>query len=135
MCIRNRKWRKVASCGREQLSYWRGDVTVICGQNTISMLLGNTAYCVKTRSKICRIIRIQELSSYSDGRPFDHNRHGPKSGGLLCPFPWEDLGPHLTQCGLDRVLLRTQWHLDLANRLATIQRCRQTGQTGQRPVA
>ena len=25
-------------------------------------------------------------------------RHGPKRGGLLCPFRGE-LGPHLTQCG------------------------------------
>jgi len=28
----------------------------------------------------------QELSSCRDGRPFGHNRYGPKSGGLLCPF-------------------------------------------------
>jgi len=38
----------------------------------------------------------QELSSCSDGRPFGHNRHVPKSGGLLYPFPWEELGPHNT---------------------------------------
>jgi len=25
-------------------------------------------------------------------------------GGLLCPFPWGELGPHLTQCGLGRSL-------------------------------
>jgi len=26
-------------------------------------------------------------------QPFDHNRHGPKSrAGLLCLFPWGDLG-------------------------------------------
>jgi len=43
---------------------------------------------------------LQELSSSWDGRPFGHNRHGPKSGGLLCPFPLKELGPHLTQCGL-----------------------------------
>jgi len=43
---------------------------------------------------------LQELSSCWDGRPFGHNRHGPKSGdGLL----W-GLGPHLTQCGLGRNL-------------------------------
>jgi len=35
----------------------------------------------------------QELSSSWDGRPFGHNRHGPKRGGLLCPFPWGQLGP------------------------------------------
>ena len=38
----------------------------------------------------------QELSSCWDGRPFGHNRHGPK---LL----W-GLGPHLTQCGLGQGL-------------------------------
>jgi len=27
-----------------------------------------------------------------DGRPFGHNRHWPKSGGLLCPFPWGGAG-------------------------------------------
>jgi len=36
----------------------------------------------------------QELSSCWDGRPFGHNRHEPKSGGLLCAFPWRELGPH-----------------------------------------
>jgi len=28
----------------------------------------------------------QDLSSCWDGRPFVHNRHGSKSGGLLCLF-------------------------------------------------
>jgi len=52
-----------------------------------------------------KTITIQELSSCWDGRPFGHNRHGPKSGGLLCPFPWgRELGPHLTQCRLGQAL-------------------------------
>ena len=29
---------------------------------------------------------------------------GPKSGGLLCPFPWGELGLHLTQCSLGQGL-------------------------------
>jgi len=29
------------------------------------------------------------ISSSWDGRPFGHNRHGPKSRALLCPF-WGD---------------------------------------------
>ena len=37
----------------------------------------------------------------------DHNRHGPKRGGLLCPFLAGQLGPRLIQCGLGRGLLRT----------------------------
>ena len=36
-----------------------------------------------------------------------HNRHGPKRGGLLCPFCGQ-LGPRLTQCGLGRGLLPYQ---------------------------
>ena len=36
-------------------------------------------------------------------RPFGHNRHGSKLGGL-CPF-WEgELGLHVTHCGLGRGL-------------------------------
>ena len=56
---------------------------------------------------------------------------GRKVEGLLCPFLWGELGPHLTQCGLGRAYLRTKWHLDPPNRLATIrQRYRQTDRTG-----
>jgi len=58
-----------------------------------------------------------------------------KRGGLLCPFPWRQLGPHLTQCGLADTYLRTKWHLDPSNRLATIhQRYRQTGIVSYRIV-
>ena len=32
-------------------------------------------------------------------QPFGHNRHGPKIEGL-CPFREEEVGPHLTQCGM-----------------------------------
>ena len=46
------------------------------------------------------LVSEQELSSCWDGRSFGHNSHGPKSGGLLCPFLWGELGPHLTQCRL-----------------------------------
>jgi len=44
----------------------------------------------------------QELSSSWDGRPFGHNRHGPKLGA--CPFLGGYLGPHPTQCRLGRSL-------------------------------
>jgi len=43
------------------------------------------------------------LRSCRDGRPFGHNRRGPKIGGL-CPFWQGQLGPHVTQCGLGRGL-------------------------------
>jgi len=44
----------------------------------------------------------------------------------------EELDPHLTQCGQCRAYLRSKFHLDPSNRLATIhQRHRQTAKTGQ----
>jgi len=51
--------------------------------------------------------------------------------GLLCPFPWGELGPHLTQCRPGRGLPPYQVaSCDPSNRLATIhQRHRQTRQT------
>jgi len=50
------------------------------------------------------IFILQDFSGCWDGRPFDHNRHGQKSGRLLCPYPWGELDPYLTQCGVDRGL-------------------------------
>jgi len=41
---------------------------------------------------------LQELSSCWDGRPFGHNRHGPKSTGLLCPFRGRAGSPCNTMC-------------------------------------
>jgi len=48
-------------------------------------------------------IQKQEPSSCRDGRPFGHNRHGPKSGEAVSLSVGE-LSPHLTQCGLGRGL-------------------------------
>jgi len=56
-------------------------------------------------------------------------------GGLLCPFPWGKMGPHLTECRLGRGIhpYQVARHLDLSNRFATIwQRYRQDSGTGQR---
>ena len=40
-----------------------------------------------------------------------------------------ELGPHLTQCCWTEAYLRTKWHLDPSNHLATIHQChRQKGQ-------
>jgi len=60
-------------------------------------------------------------------QPFDHNGHGPKTGGGLCPlFGEEELGSHLTQCAHGRGLPACKFHLDPSNHLATIhQRYRQ----------
>jgi len=49
-----------------------------------------------------------------------HNRHGPKGGGVLCPFCGA-LGTRLLQCGLRGGLyFRTKWRLHSSSRLATI---------------
>jgi len=56
---------------------------------------------------------VQVLSSSWDGRPFGHNRHGPKIGGCA---PFGRLGPHLTQHGQDRGLPSYQvasWSIQL----------------------
>ena len=42
----------------------------------------------------------QVLSSSWDGRPFGHNRHGPKIGD--CASFWGELDPHVMQCGMGR---------------------------------
>jgi len=47
-----------------------------------------------------RMAAYPQMDVVRDGWPFGHNRHGPKSGGLLCPFSWGELGSHLTQCHL-----------------------------------
>ena len=51
--------------------------------------------CISQRRTV-----LQELSSSWDGRPFGHNRHGPKIGGVSL-FLGGGAGPHLTQCRLD----------------------------------
>jgi len=45
----------------------------------------------------------------------------------LCPFRRGELGPHLTQCRIDRGLPHTKWHLDPCSRLATIDVGRKSG--------
>ena len=59
---------------------------------------------------------------------------GRKVGGLLCPFPWR-LGPFLHNVVWAEAYLRTKWHFDPSNRLATIhQRFRQTNRTDNGPI-
>ena len=49
-----------------------------------------------------------------------HNRHGPKGGGVLCPFRGA-LGTRLIQRGLRGGLyFRTKWRLHPSSRLAAI---------------
>jgi len=47
------------------------------------------------------------------------DQSGPKSGGLLCLFPWGSWVPPNT-VALASAYLRTKWHLDPSNRLVTI---------------
>jgi len=42
------------------------------------------------------IIKVLSYLILSYGRPFGHNRHGPKIGGCA-PFGRGELGPHVTQ--------------------------------------
>jgi len=68
------------------------------------------ANCFETVSNLCRawLYRMDEVKSAPKfattctnkcGRPFGHNRHGPKRG-RCAPFRGgRGLGPHLTQCG------------------------------------
>jgi len=47
--------------------------------------------------------------------------------GCCAPFRGGELGPHLTQRGLDLAYLRTKWHLDPSSRLVTIDMGRKVG--------
>jgi len=51
-------------------------------------------------------------------------------GAVLCPFPWGELGPHLTQCDVTcaKAYLRTKWYHDPSRRLATIDIGRKLGE-------
>jgi len=71
--------------------------------------------------------------SSSSIQPFGHNGHGPKIGEGLRPlFAEGELVPCLTVLAY----LRTKWHLDPCNRLATRhQRYRQTDKTDDGPIA
>jgi len=61
-----------------------------------AILKGKGRPIVKYRDTL-RSSAQQELSSSWDGRPFGHNRHGPKSGGCCAPFRGAvGLDPHLT---------------------------------------
>ena len=69
-----------------------------------------TSYCCKSLAvnfgflvtgSICKCSAVAEMGDRG------HNLHGPKRGGLLCPFRGE-LGPRLIQCGLGRGLLPYQ---------------------------
>jgi len=45
------------------------------------------AWCLPSLS-LCPSLCQQDFNSCWDGRPFGHNRHGPKMGEMPCPFPW-----------------------------------------------
>ena len=59
-----------------------GQVTALC-----------SVQCYETVVLVTGSKYLQDLASSWDGRPFGHNRRGPKSGGLLCPFPWDTAAP------------------------------------------
>jgi len=78
----------------------------------------------KTKFGGDRLYKLQKLSSCWDGRPFGHNRHGPKIGGsvpllggagsLSTPYvAW-------AEAYLRTKLPTTKWHLDPSSLLAII---------------
>jgi len=72
----------------------------------MTSILGHPVLYERSRNILQGGIEKQLLSSSQDGRPFGHNRHGPKrEGGTL---PLSEGGarspPHLTRCGLGRGL-------------------------------
>ena len=89
----------------------------------------------ESSQRICTMLWIiwQEISSCWNGRPLGQNRNGPKSGGLLCSFPWGELGSHLTQCRLGQGLPLYQvasWSIyALGHNTPTLQTDRQTNRT------
>jgi len=58
---------------------------------------------------------LTQVASWSI-RPFGHNRHGPKSGWLLCPLFGGAVSPSNTMA---EAYLRTKWRLDPPSLLAT----------------
>jgi len=68
------------------------------------------------------------LSIIWDGRPFGHNRHGPKIR-MCAPFGRVQLGTHVTQCGgMGQAYLHTKWHLDPSSHLAATNMGQKLGQ-------
>ena len=95
----------------------------------------SVSVCLSVRSHI--LTRAQELLRWATVWP--QQTWAEKWGRLLCPFPWKELSSHLTQCHVAwaEANLRTKWHFDPSNRLATIhqryretrRRCRSIGRT------
>jgi len=57
---------------------------------------------------VIRLYSQNKSSAVAEMGDRGHYRHGPKRGGLLCPFLGGELGPRLTQCDLRRGLLPYQ---------------------------
>jgi len=55
--------------------------------------------------------RLYKSSAVAEMGDRGHNRHGPKRGGLLCPFCGER-GHRLYNVACAEVYVRTKWHFD-----------------------
>ena len=98
------KWHRIYFCTFARLD------TNWCQMQTfpasLSLRLNYTNRIIPTWNSLSKyVVRAETVNTFNKGsvvakmggRPFGHNRHGPKIGGL-CLF-WEgELGPHLTQC-------------------------------------
>ena len=59
---------------------------------------------------------------------------GRKVGGAAVPLSVGGAGSPSNNVAWAKAYLRTKWHLNLSNRLATIKRYRQTGQTDRSTI-
>jgi len=69
------------------------------------------------------------LRALGDRGHWPCNRHGPKRGGLLCPFRGQ-LAPPLISVAWAEVYFRTKWRLHPSSRLATIDMGQELGVGG-----
>jgi len=63
--------------------------------------------------------RLYKSSAVAEMGKRGHDRHGPKRGGLLCPFRGQ-LGLRLCNVAWAEVYFRTKWRLHPSSRLATL---------------
>ena len=85
---------------KEHVLHW--DVDASTGRGTFGMS-GRLQSTAKHRiGGLDKTKAVQTRAQQLLGWTTVPEQSGPKSELLLCPFPWGELGPHLTHCLLDR---------------------------------
>ena len=88
---------------RFPLSTWRRHVLPVTWRQ-VALPLGMCA-CTLSCKRLEKGLAVAEMGDYLA------TIHMSRKVGMLCPFPWGELGPHLTQCCLGR---GTTW-VDILN--------------------